>query len=1115
MTRNASASSSSSTKQQEGGDPSPYGTRSRKTGLRPNYADDLELDSAIMGMRNDDAVPAKRPASTDAAAKSGGETAQPRAPTTTTTTTTIKLNIKSHPATTGTSSGFTAVNATKPAPLPAAAPQTSSTQPPERKKRKYERHAPLKNAANGVAASSGKDLVPGISQFAASNADPPLSKKRKTSDGLGHVGPSPARKSSATLATPKPGPRETCIVSFEKSGATLNKYGKLEADDGSVYSPNGELPLLRGVNRSLDVAHVPATNFSSLDHVYLICEPPGDPYYLCRIMEFRAANSLDPKSPVVSMLVNWYYRPRDINRLSNDPRFLYASMQSDESPITSLRGKCQIKHRTEIKDLDEYRKQRDAFWFTQLYDRYSHRPYEIIPSSTVINVPEKVKKALDERWQFIVVEQARQKELTSAVKLCKRCVLYCAPNDSVDCGVCRDTYHMACVRPPLSKKPSRGFAWSCGPCSRAQERKLEQRHTTLVGESGKDRDDDVVEDEEDEGGAITAVPDPEEQPTQSVDDLQPQQAENNQAIMWPWRYLGIHCRVEDVLQFDDRAIYPRASSRLGPKHQANVVSWSGQPVQFVKPADIRKKFMKNATNKKDAKLSKETMTAIEQEKAERAKRPKWVQDQPAGYVARGEDHDPSDPNCTATPLFVMPAESQPGFSAANAPRKSNEEIVDEYMTRARQLAKQWDLVTISKRGDPQMSTNFLDQALKMLSQNSFNASAALAALEDQHSPASLRNPDFSKEEVKRFEDGLARYGSDLRSVRKYVKSKSYGEIVRFYYTWKFTVRGEEVWGHNPRRRGVKKRTETSWADIADDEDDSAFDNEKAINKKRRFQCKHCHTRSSRQWRRAPLVTPGQTVLADHKSSSKDKSNQLVVALCQRCTVMWRRYAMHWMDPEEVAKPINQSGGRAWKRKNDEELLRELVCANEAARVPTSASVAAAAAIIGIHVTVPMDVPKKKPKSIGEKESTPTVAAPEPPKKAPPPPPPPRPPTPPIEPAQPKFKQLPCAVCRYLESAEDELLCCKECRLTVHRRCYAVTDPTPPTKWVCDTCMNDKNSQYSLVSFPLLRGWYQANSQINSDMSVLFAPLPIVQLTSLSLRRFRTRRRQIETARRSG
>ena len=404
-------------------------------------------------------------------------------------------------------------------------------------------------------------------------------------------------------------------------------------------------------------------------------------------MEFKHADPTDPKSPVMSMLINWFYRPRDISRMSNDARFLFATMQSDESPISSLRGKCVIKHRTEIKDLDEYRKQRDAFWFNQLYDRYSHRPYEIIPSSAVINVPEKVKKVLDERWQFLVVEQTRQKELTSAVKLCKRCSLYCAPNDSVDCGVCRDTYHMACVRPPLSKKPSRGFAWSCGPCSRAQEKKLEQRHSALVAPAAKEGEEDFhEEEEEDGGGAITALAESEEPELEGMEGLQPAQSDTAHADMWPWRYLGIHCRVEDVLQYDDRAIYPRASSRLGAKHQANVVAWYGRPIEYEVPSEMRKKFLKGASHKKDSKMSKETAAALEREKIARAQRPKHIQDLPTGYVARGVDYDAGDPNCTATPMFVKPPDKpqpQSSFAAANAPHETNDKILDEYMIEGR------------------------------------------------------------------------------------------------------------------------------------------------------------------------------------------------------------------------------------------------------------------------------------------------------------------------------------------------------------------------------------------------------------------------------------------------
>jgi hypothetical protein len=101
-------------------------------------------------------------------------------------------------------------------------------------------------------------------------------------------------------------------------------------------------------------------------------------------------------------------------------------MHSDLCPITSLRGKCQILHRSEIGDLDEYRKAKDSFWFNQVFDRFIHRWYDVIPTSQVINVPDRVKKALDERWKYICLETSRVKELTSAVKTCKRCVGFCA-----------------------------------------------------------------------------------------------------------------------------------------------------------------------------------------------------------------------------------------------------------------------------------------------------------------------------------------------------------------------------------------------------------------------------------------------------------------------------------------------------------------------------------------------------------------------------------------------------------------------------------------------------------------------------------------------------------------
>lgn len=127
-----------------------------------------------------------------------------------------------------------------------------------------------------------------------------------------------------------------------------------------------------------------------------------------------------------SVRVNWYYRPRDIQRRVQDSRVVFASMHSDTCPLTSLRGKCQISHVSEIDNMDEYRKIRDSFWFEKLYDRYMHRYYEVVPTSKVTNVPTKVKKALDDRWKFVLIEIGRTKDLTRDVKSCRRCNEYAA-----------------------------------------------------------------------------------------------------------------------------------------------------------------------------------------------------------------------------------------------------------------------------------------------------------------------------------------------------------------------------------------------------------------------------------------------------------------------------------------------------------------------------------------------------------------------------------------------------------------------------------------------------------------------------------------------------------------
>jgi hypothetical protein len=276
-----------------------------------------------------------------------------------------------------------------------------------------------------------KEPIPGTSTFSANPAatGPPLhSKKRKATSQPTMFQPQ-LQNPAQNLAVPQAvtrrasmaaqvvaGFRDSNMLSFENCAGHLSGK-RLVADDGTVLEVNGIHLWL--------VYETFKTDCCFVDHVYLVCEPPGEPYYLGRIMEFLHVSN-DTSQPIDALRLNWYYRPKDIGRKVNDTRQVFASMHSDISPLTALRGKCQIKHKSKVDKLDELRKTKDCFWYEKLYDRYIHRFYDVIPTSQVINVPVEVKKVLDERWKFIVVEPGRGKELTSAVKSCKRCNKYCA-----------------------------------------------------------------------------------------------------------------------------------------------------------------------------------------------------------------------------------------------------------------------------------------------------------------------------------------------------------------------------------------------------------------------------------------------------------------------------------------------------------------------------------------------------------------------------------------------------------------------------------------------------------------------------------------------------------------
>jgi len=503
--------------------------------------------------------------------------------------------------------------------------------------------------------------------------------------------------------------------------------------------------------------------------------------------------------------------------------------------------------------------------------------------------------------------------------------------------------------------------------------------------------------------------------------------------------------------------------------------------------DIKKRFIKNTSHKKDAKFSKDTVQAFEDDRKRRAERPKWVQDEPPGYVKRGEDHENKDLKNTATLLFKLPPDGIHSGRGMEDNPLPPEDMVDSFMTRARKLAESLGVGELGPDAEGgrqlRVCTDFLDKALCIYRETGYDAEIALKQLGklDKGEVIDTTRPTkagqrrryvrperaFNTEQKKKFAEGVAKYGSELRNVRLYMGGNvEHADVVRYYYWWKKTPQGKEIWGSYGGRKGTKRKQEVDASskladDVADDQDDSAFDNQKAVQCRRGFQCKFCSTRKSRQWRRAPGVAPGATVPPDGRTN-KEKAMPMVVALCQRCAYLWRRYAIEWEDYEEIAKKVAQGGGRAWRRRIDDEVLEEFKRLNEGS---VSAKEVNETSDASSQLAGEQPAKKKLKMNVPQDGVAAPAIAPEakkkqqPPPAPQPPPPPPRLPTPPPVAAEPKLLEHFCAICFVYDG---NMNVCKDCRLHVHPSCYGIGEQRN-ARWSCDTCMNDRKETASYVS----------------------------------------------------
>ena len=616
------------------------------------------------------------------------------------------------------------------------------------------------------------------------------------------------------------------------------------------------------------------------EHIFMVSEPPGEPYYIGRIVEFvpkKEFRSLISRSlhlatsfPAIyfQLKMNWYYRPRDIQERTNSTssRMLYASLHNDVCPIYSFRGKCNVKFQKEFTSIDqltEYVSRPNCFYFNQLFDRYTLKYYQMERTDQMaVRVASDLPyfKILTSKFPFIFYEDkfpldnlltkyvcGKRTEDQSWDLRCGECRDWCHQSSSIKCDDCKILIHLWCMDPPLEKKPAKGVVWICSNCVGKQNN---QEHIT------RDKEWEGIE---------SSV----ERLTESLASIRDF---NTNRENWWFQYLGEDMcnHLGDPLFDDYIAPFPWKKSRVSLQKG----QWSNCNQQ-------------------------------------------WV-----------EDPYSNKPGERGTSASVE------GLWIVNNEKMAESEL-DEYVKRCKS--------TIPGNLEVQPEAcNFIDIILKLLMQNDYNSEISFLKATEIITRESLKEPTLSQEEIKKFEEGVSLYGSELHPVCKHVGTQSMSMIVRYYYYWKKTPNGRRIWGNfkgrakNRKKQSIDDSTnKKSSSDKGDKNskripkkkaqstqllkhiDDSSFDSEQISDVKKCFQCMFCSLDYSPLWYRVTggseddhihrRLTTGVNEKVSGSDSEKakqvEKDNEKLNALCIRCARMWRRYGIRWSSPIDVLRQL--------------------------------------------------------------------------------------------------------------------------------------------------------------------------------------------------------------------
>lgn len=509
-----------------------------------------------------------------------------------------------------------------------------------------------------------------------------------------------------------------------------------------------------------------------LDFVYIALPwavGMGEPYAVARIMDFvtRSEDGTDTQ-----IRANIFLRMRDLtHRANNDSRLLVATMHAELYPIKAIRGKCRVKHRDLISDgspqeLAAWKRRDDHFYYHQLYDRYIHRFYDVIPTYKVKNAPEAVLDTLREKYSFIVAEVGISSDLCDALRGCTVCREWAPSAESVRCDTCRKYFHMRCVNPPLLSKPAKGYSWSCAPCTRQHDAHVEEHG---VGGGGLNSDVTLPV----RGPRSQAASSRRANRAHFFGDVP---AQTNEASLhtsmdreglrcyqgWPYRYFGEYTSARDVLDSHD-SIYPRAVTRCGAKYQMSVASWDEQnepkleassrtEYDAVPEADSLSPSKSTSRNKRRGSAKKIRRGTHSAQGAMEVDEPESVPVKKDVIHSRGGDETVKCIYKTSTTL--------------------SPDVVDEYL----------QTVTAPRSQIPRYSVDFMDRALELLCDNDYNTGAAAQQF------GASQDKDFNyfqltSKESESIDKTLRENSADMSLLKRALPERTPGEIVKSIYSW--------------------------------------------------------------------------------------------------------------------------------------------------------------------------------------------------------------------------------------------------------------------------------------------------------------------------------------------